>query len=64
MAENTLTERDIDDLAEDALNAACLVIQEKLGVTTGDLASVFFSDDIVRDQLINYINSELSAKEN
>lgn len=38
-----MTEHDIDQLAEDALNAACLTIQEQLGQTDGGIAGVFFS---------------------
>ena len=38
-----MTEHDIDQLAEDALNAACLAIQEQLGQTDGGIAGIFFS---------------------
>jgi len=53
------TEDGINDLAREALDAACLLIQERLGVETGDLASMFFDDDRVEDSLRNYIRSEL-----
>jgi hypothetical protein len=53
------TEDGIKDLAREALDAACLLIQERLGVETGDLASMFFDDDRVEDSLRNYIRSEL-----
>lgn len=53
------TEEGIKDLAREALDAACLLIQERLGVETGDLASMFFDDDRVEDSLRNYIRSEL-----
>lgn len=56
---STLTEQEIDDLAEEALNAACLAIQERLGVESGDLAAAFFSDDITRDNLKDYIRQEI-----
>ena len=53
------TEDGIKDLAREALDAACLLIQERLGVATGDLASMFFDDDRVEDSFRNYIRSEL-----
>ena len=53
------TEDGIKDLAREALDAACLLIQERLGVETGDLAGMFFDDDRVEDSLRNYIRSEL-----
>ena len=53
------TEDGINDLAREALDAACLLIQERLGVETGDLAAMFFDDDRVEDSFRNYIRSEL-----
>ena len=63
------TEEGIKDLAREALDAACLLIQTRLGVETGDLATkaqkrnllmrMFFDDDRVEDSLRNYIRSEL-----
>ena len=53
------TEDGIKDLAREALDAACLLIQERLGVETGDLAAMFFDDDRVEYSLRNYIRSEL-----
>ena len=53
------TEDGIKDLAREALDAACLLIQERLGVETGDLAGMFFDDDRVEDSFRNYIRSEL-----
>ena len=58
------TEDGIKDLAREALDAACLLIQTRLGVETGDLASMFFDDDRVEDSLRNYIRSELNWAEN
>lgn len=58
------TEDGIKDLAREALDAACLLIQERLGVATGDLAAMFFDDDRVEDSLRNYIRSELHWAEN
>ena len=57
------TEEGIKDLAREALDAACLLIQTRLGVETGDLASMFFDDDRVEDSLRNYIRSELHWKQ-
>ena len=56
------TEDEIDDLAEDALNALCLSVQNALGVTDGGLASIHFSGDETRNNIKDYIRSELSAK--
>lgn len=55
-----LNQAEVDDLAEAALNAACLVIQEKLGVTDGGYASIYFSDDEVREEFKDYIQSEIN----
>lgn len=54
-----LTERDIDELALDALNMAIATIQHHLGVTSGDIAGIFFSNGIVEHQLRNYVTTEL-----
>ena len=56
------TEDGIKDLAREALDAACLLIQTRLaleGVATGDLAGMFFDDDRVEESFRNYIRSEL-----
>ena len=58
------TEDGIKDLAREALDAACLLIQERLGVATGYLAGMFFDDDRVEDSFRNYIRSELHWAEN
>jgi hypothetical protein len=58
------TEDGINDLAREALDAACLLIQERLGVETGDLAGMFFDDDRVEESFRNYIRSELHWAEN
>jgi len=50
---------EVDELAEEALNAACLVVQRALGVKSGDLASHVFSDNAVKSYLKGYIRSEL-----
>lgn len=54
-----LKPKEIEDLAEEALNAACLVIQTKLGVTDGGYASMFFSGDETREKFEDYIESEI-----
>lgn len=55
MAIKQLTLKQVEDLAEEALNAACLVIQNAIGQTDGGNASIFFSDDEVRNAFISYI---------
>lgn len=54
-----LTLDQIEQLAENALNAACLVIQTTIGQTDGGNASIFFSGDEVKNQLIAYIDYEM-----
>lgn len=53
-------------LASDALDAACLHIQERIGQDDGGVAGIFFSgpagEEIVR-QFFQYIQLELSMKE-
>ncbi len=61
--EVTMTGQEIEDLANAALDAACLVIQDRVGVKTGDLASRYFSDDVALDELKDYIRSELNITE-
>jgi len=56
------TEDEIDDMAEDALNALCLSVQNALGVTDGGLASMHFSDDDTKAAIKTYIKAELKAK--
>lgn len=60
-----MTEQDVKNLAEDALNEACRHIQDVIGVETGDLASMFFSgknQDLIQEILSRYIQSELTLK--
>ncbi len=52
----------IDDLAENALNSASLSIQTELEIDDGGYASMFFSDDEVRDKFIEYIKDEINNK--
>lgn len=49
-------------LAEEALDNAALTIQSSLMSSDGLCASVFFSDDLVRDKFISYILYELEDK--
>ncbi len=55
----TWDKQQIDDLAEEALNAAALIIQTKLNVKSGDVGGIFFSDETCKCELIKYINMEL-----
>lgn len=55
-----MTDDEIEDLANAALDAACLLIQEKLEISTGDLAAQFFADGVVHGLLKSYIRSELA----
>lgn len=57
-----LTPSQIEELAEDALNAACLCIQQKLEVESGDLAGIVFSGyygESVKQAFVAYIRLEL-----
>jgi len=56
----------IDALAEEALNAAVLLIQDRLNIPTGDLAGLFFSglaEHDMKEWLRRYIKSELRNME-
>lgn len=60
------TQQGIDDLAEEALNAAVNLIQERLGVEAGDLAGLFFSGTFERATMTvlkEYIKAELRNME-
>lgn len=59
-----MTDIKIDNLAEEALNSACLTIQNVLHVEYGDFAGIFFSDNEVKNKLIEYIKSEIQNKVN
>ena len=58
----TREQKELEDLAIEALDEACAYIQRKLGVTTGDLASHFFSDGVVVDLFKKYIDEEVYWK--
>lgn len=51
----------IEALVERAVDAACAVIQEKLGVKTGDLAAQILSDGTIERELTSYVHAELEA---
>jgi hypothetical protein len=60
------TPQGIEDLAEEALNAAVRLIQDRLGVETGDFAGLFFSGALERatkNIFQEYINAELKNVE-
>jgi hypothetical protein len=56
------TDPEIDNLAEDALNALCLYVQERIGQTDGGNASMYWSgrEDIIQD----YVEYEVVMKGN
>ena len=51
------TDPEIDNLAEDALNALCLYVQQRIGQTDGGVASMYWSgrEEIIQD----YVEYEL-----
>ena len=51
----------IESLVERAVDAACAVIQDKLGVKTGDLAAAVLSDGTIERELTRYVLAELAA---
>jgi hypothetical protein len=50
----------IEALVERAVDAACAVIQAKLGVPTGDLAATVLSDGTIERELTRYVHAELA----
>jgi hypothetical protein len=66
MSNYTMTNQDIQNLAENALHEACRHIQDALGVQTGDTAGMFFTgarEEIILDFLTAYIDTELMLKD-
>ena len=51
----------IESLVESAVDAACAVIQDKLGVKTGDLAAAVLSDGTIERELTRYVRAELAV---
>jgi hypothetical protein len=66
MSNYTMTNQDIQTLAENALHEACRHIQDALGIQSGDTASLFFTgarEEVVLDILTAYIDTELMLKD-
>lgn len=62
---NESDDRLVQDIAEEALNVAIRHIQDDLGVTTGDLAGMFFSGDsfdTIKNVFVEYIQAELEDR--
>jgi hypothetical protein len=60
-----MTQENVQDLADQALNEACRHIQDVIGVATGDLAGMFFTGenkDLIEEILRQYINLELQER--
>lgn len=58
------TTTEIQDIADEALNAACRVVQERLGVTNGDLAAHYFqghTERVIDDVLKGYIREQINC---
>jgi hypothetical protein len=61
-----MTNEDVRNLAEQALDEACKHIQDVIGVQTGDVAGIYFSGnnkDAIEAVLMRYINLELSFRD-
>ena len=59
----TYTQEEIHAMAERALDAACLSIQDNLGQEDGSIAGVYFSghrEEIILDILKSYIQTEIN----
>jgi len=55
-----MTQQQMDNLANDALNVAVRYIQDELKIKTGDFAGFFFSEGDVQQILSEYIRGEIS----
>ena len=55
----TMTKEQIRDLADEAMDAACAHIQQKLGQDDGGIAAQVFSDNRARDLFVAYIQTEI-----
>ena len=53
------SDKEIMGLAEEALNIAVKHIQNKLGITDGDKAGMFFSDGVVTQEFFDYALYEM-----
>jgi hypothetical protein len=61
-----MTNEDVRNLAEQALDEACKHIQDVIGVQSGDVAGIYFSGnnkDAIEAVLTRYINLELSFRD-
>jgi hypothetical protein len=59
----TYTQDDIHMIAENALNAAILSVQDELGQTDGGVAGIYFSgykEEVALDILKSYIRTEIN----
>ena len=54
---------DIAEIANDAINALCLSVQTRLGITNGFNASIFWSDTELTDIIEAYVTSEIQNME-
>jgi hypothetical protein len=57
-----MRQQEIETLADEALNEAVRLIQDKLGVQTGDFAGMYFDNDrwkVMQQVLAGYIVSEI-----
>jgi GH25 family lysozyme M1 (1,4-beta-N-acetylmuramidase) len=50
-----------EQLADEALDIAVRHIHDALGILIGDYAGIYFSDDVARDNLLNYIKDHQNA---
>jgi hypothetical protein len=59
----TYTQEEIHTMAERALDAACLSVQDDLGQTDGGIAGIYFSghrEEVALDILKSYIQTEIN----
>ena len=62
----TYTNRQVEELAQIALDAACFAIQEKLGQEDGGIAGMYFTginEDMILTILKSYIQTEINFNE-
>jgi hypothetical protein len=63
----TYTQNEIHMMAENALSAAILSIQDELGQTDGGVAGIYFSagyrEEVILDILKSYIRTEINFAE-
>jgi uncharacterized protein YbcI len=54
-----MEQKEIENIANEALDEACAYMQKKLGITSGDFASHFFDDGIVINLFNIYMKDEI-----